>query len=145
MAEYNIPQKITVLGENWELVKNATDPSVSFPFNSVSTIDYDCSQLRDGLYRILITGYLPAAQGSLEQPKRLVFIGFNNIPIMQKFLTREDLKKCSIYKADIKEFANEFTSSFLGEVPGKKEQYDIKPYPDMTGGKDGREEQNDDA
>lgn len=136
MTGYNIPQKINVLGESWELVKNANDPSVGFPFERVNTIDFQCDEVAKGLYRVMVTGNILPINGSLEKPLRLVFIGFNNTPIYQRFLVRDHLRKMSIYKADMGNFAAEFTNAFLGNNKETQQQYDIKPYPE--GVKDGR-------
>lgn len=126
----NIPQRITVLGEDWELVKNANDPSVNFPFDRVNTFDFQCDEIKRGIYRVLVTGNILPQTGSLEKPIRLVFIGFNNTPIYQQYLMREHLKKMSIYKADIGKFSESFTNAFLGLGGEVREQYDIKPYPE---------------
>nr|DAJ18679.1 MAG TPA: hypothetical protein [Myoviridae sp. ct3tv2]DAR21239.1 MAG TPA: hypothetical protein [Caudoviricetes sp.] len=130
MANYNLPQRLSLPSEEWELVKNASDPSVGFPFDRVNTIDFDCSEVRQGLYRILVTGTIMPAPGSLEKPIKLVFIGFNNTPIYQQFLVRNDLRKMSIYKADIGKFSTDFTRAFLGKSSEESKQYDIKPYPE---------------
>ena len=55
MTGYNIPQKISVLGETWELIKNANDPSVGFPFERVNTVDFQCDEITRGLYRVMVT------------------------------------------------------------------------------------------
>lgn len=143
MTNFNYPQKINIHGEEWELVKNANDPSVSFPFDRVNTIDFDCSEIKQGLYRVLVTGNIYPAQGSLEKPLKLTFIGFSPTPIYQKFLMRDHLRRMSIYKSDISDFAKEFTNGFLGKASENKSDYDIKPYPEMKGQENGRREQDD--
>lgn len=137
MTNFNLPQKINILGESWELIKNANDPSVGFPYERVNTIDFDCSEVRQGLYRILVTGNIQPMQGSLEKPLRLTFIGFNNTPIYQRFLTRNDLRKMSIYKADIGKFAEDFTNAFFGQNAEQGDKYNIQPTPDLKGMEDG--------
>ncbi len=130
MTNYNLPQRLNVRGEDWELVKNANDPSVGFPFERVKPLDFDCQQIRDGLYRMLVVGVVTPAKGSLEQPKRLAFIGFSRTPVMQQYLMLEHLKTCSIYKAEMGEFAKDFTEAFLGKGQEENKMYDIKPYPE---------------
>lgn len=138
MNGYSIPQKINVLGESWELIKNANDPSVGFPFERVNTVDFQCDEITRGLYRVMVTGNIQPINGSLEKPLRLVFIGFNNTPIYQRFLVRDHLRKMSIYKADMGNFAAEFTNAFLGNNKEAQQQYDIKPYPETKGENNGR-------
>lgn len=48
MTGYNGPAKnIQVLGESWNLVKDATDSSVSFPFSRVKIHNYGCEKIND--------------------------------------------------------------------------------------------------
>lgn len=140
MTNFNVPAKISCLGEDWQLVKNANDPTVGFDYNRVNTTDFDCSEIRRGLYRVMVLGNIQPSQGSLEKPLRLVFVGFSPTPIFQQFLVRDDLRKMSIYKADIGNFATSFTDAFFGQNAKSSENYDIKPYPTIDGGEDGREQ-----
>lgn len=143
MTSFSLPQKIQVHGESWELIKNANDPTIGFDYNRVNTIDFDCTEIQKNVYRVMVTGNILPLQGSLEKPLRLVFIGFNNTPIYQRFLTRNDLRKMNIYKADMGNFANDFTNAFFGQNTEHTEQYDIKPYPNLRSDENGGRSKDD--
>lgn len=141
-SSFSFPQKINIHGVDWELVKNANDPSVSFPFERVNTVDFDCAEISPNLYRILVTGNIYPSQGSLEKPMKLTFIGFSSTPIYLRFLQRDHLRKMSIYKADIGSFAKEFTNGFLGKAGETRNDYDITPYPTTNITEEGDEDDN---
>lgn len=146
MAESRGPAKtISVMGENWELVKSATDGSISFPFNRVDITNFSCEKLNDFYYVLMFNGFLKPTPNTLETPQRLVFIGFPNYPVNWANTGPEQLRKMHIYKADMKNFANEFVSGFLGQTNNDSSAGDIKPFPDLSnkGESDGRTEQTD--
>lgn len=142
MTGYNGPVKnLTVMGENWELVKSATDGSISFPFDRVNVTNYSCERLSNQSHALLFTGYLKPTPNTLEQPQRLVFIGFPTYPIAWANSGPDQLRKMHVYKADMKNFGNEFTSAFLSKGSEYSEQVEIKPFPEMEetrGGDNGR-------
>lgn len=146
MAEYRGPAKnVNVMGENWELVKSATDSSISFPFERVDVKDFQSMKMDDFNHTLIFTAYLRPTPQSLETPQRLTFIGFSERPLNLYEINPSQLRKMHIYKADIKNFANEFASAFLSTEHNRTEQAEIKPFPNLNskGESDGRTEQTD--
>ncbi len=140
---YRGPAKsIQVLGETWELVKDATDPSVMFAFERVDINNYACEKVNDRFYMLLFSGYLRPTPQSLEAPQRLVFVGFCERPLTLVEMGPAQLRKMHVYKANMKNFANEFAKAFVADESSKSEQYDIKPFP-VGVEDDGRTEQTD--
>lgn len=132
----NPAKSLTVCGENWELVKSATDSSVAFPFERVDVKDYQVARIDDFNHMLIFTAYLRPTPQSLEMPQRLAFIGFSARPLNMFEISPNQLRKMHIYKADIKNFANEFATSFLSQGNQHGQAADIKPFPEMTGDKD---------
>lgn len=133
-------KSLQALGETWELVKDATDSSVSFPFERVDINNYACEKVNDRYFMLLFSGYLRPTPQSLENPLRLVFVGFCERPLSLVEMGPKQLRKMHIYKADLKKFSQEFAKAFVTNDVGQTEQFDIKPFPEGVED-DGRTEQ----
>lgn len=149
MTEFKGPAKtLTVAGESWELVKSATDASVSFPFERVDVKDYQVARIDDFNHMLIFTAFLRPTPQSMEMPQRLAFIGFSQRPLNAYEINPNQLRKMHVYKADIKNFANEFATAFLSQENKGHGAAEIKPFPDLniSGEKEnGRTEQSDEA
>lgn len=138
---YRAPTRsLQAMGETWELVKDATDSSVLFPFERVDINNYNCEKVNERYYMLLFSGYLRPTPQSLENPQRLVFVGFCERPLTLVEMGPAQLRKMHIYKADMKNFAQEFAKAFVTQAPAQTEQFEIKPFPDGVE-EDGRTEE----
>ena len=139
MTGYNGPAKnIQVLGESWNLVKDATDSSVSFPFSRVKIHNYGCEKINDLTYMLVFSGFLEPTPQTLEMPQRLCFIGFCHRPLSWAETNPKQLLNMHIYKADMKPFTEEFARGFLAGGADAKDEIETKPYPDLGEKKNGR-------
>lgn len=107
---------IRVMGIDWHLKKDATDPSTIFPFEKMIWMNAGCDQVRDSnIYCCWIMGVIPPTPGSLERPVSVFTLGFNQcqIPMSPASLTKQDMQRMHYYTSDYGDFTKKFIDNFL--------------------------------
>lgn len=126
-------EAIVMPGIEWRLRRDASDATTSFPHNRVVWINTGSDKL-EGLsaHYCWILGVIPPAQGTLERPVSVMYVGFHQakLAINPNTINQADLDRMHVYTADGSAFAHEFVGAFLGaQQPATAGRETISPWP----------------
>lgn len=126
----NPKETIIVHGEKWDLHKSATDSTIPFAYERVKAEHFACEEIDNGVFIVLVGGYIPPRPNSLEKAVRIMLVGFSNILLSPQMVSPVQLQNMHVYKADTYNMAKEFAKEFFSGVPeGVGGNVEITPFP----------------
>lgn len=126
MAE-QVKKTINVNGRIYELRKDATDPTQSFPYQLMTPLNAGCTQIQQGSYCCWIRGIIPPRQGTIEKPMEVIALGFTPVEVPSSGLMHPNvLQSMHYYVANDENFMRDFAMAFLG-FGGVQQNQDVAP------------------
>lgn len=110
-----IQRTLNVHGRVFELRKDATDPSQSFPYQLVTPLNAGCTKINDNSFCCWVRGIIMPRQGTIEKPMEVVGLGFSNVPIPDSQIMHiSTVQSMHFYVASDESFMQDFANAFLG-------------------------------
>ena len=137
MAE-QVKKVIVVNGRQYELRKDATDPTQQFPYQLVTPLNSGCIRMQNNSYCCWIRGIIPPRQGTIEKPMEVVALGFTPIEVTSASLLNPSvMQSMHYYVANDENFMRDFAFEFLGLSHGIQANngtspVEISPFPILS-------------
>lgn len=110
-----VQKTLTVHGRTYELRKDATDPTQTFPYSLMVPLNQGCTKLSEGRYCCWIRGVVPPRQGTIESPVEVVALGFSSFDVPPAAMSLPStLERMHYYVARDDDFMASFAEQFLG-------------------------------
>lgn len=124
-----VKKEIQLYGRTYELRKDATDPTQSFPMELVTVLNAGCTKVQDNGYCCWIRGVIPPREGTIEVPMEVVALGFSPVEINPKFYTLNVLRGMHFYVANDNTFMSDFAGKFLDLQTAGTNDVALSPFP----------------
>lgn len=125
----NAKKELIVLGQKWQLHKDAEDSTVPFAYERVKVENYICESIDANIFILLVFGVIPPVPGTIEKPTSVLFVGFANRYISPSMIGLHDMRKMHVYKCDMAGTAVEIATAFFEQAKESAETPEITPFP----------------
>lgn len=122
-------KELIVLGQKWQLHKDAEDSTVPFAYERVKVENYVCEAIDTNIFILLVFGVIPPVPGTIEKPASVLFVGFANRYIPPSVIGLHDMAKMHIYKCDMVGTAREIATAFFDQNRETSGAPEITPFP----------------